>query len=74
VPADPDWLLLPAPLDRLVAFASDGGNPSGRRREADSVVSLFRRRVGEGEACAAFSPPLLLPAGMLMLVPPGCSV
>ena len=74
VPADPDWQLLPAPLDRLAAFASDGGNPSGRRREADSVVSLFRRRVGEGEACAAFSPPLLLPAGMLMLVPPGCSV
>ena len=53
VPADPDWQLLAAPLDRLAAFAADGGNPSGRRREADSVVSLFRRRVGEGEACAA---------------------
>jgi hypothetical protein len=74
VPADPDWQLLGEPLDRLAAFAADGGNPAGRRREADSVVSLFQRRAREREGRAALSPPVLLPAGMLMLVPPGCGV
>jgi hypothetical protein len=68
-PVGPDWQLLNEPLDRLAAFAADGSNPSGRRREADSVVSLFMRRGKEREARAAVSPPLLLPAGMLMLVP-----
>jgi superfamily II DNA or RNA helicase len=72
VPTDPDWQLLAAPLDRLAAFAADGTNLSARRREADSVVSLFRRRAREREARAALSPPMLVPAGMLMLVPPGC--
>jgi superfamily II DNA or RNA helicase len=74
VPTGPDWQLLGEPLDRLAAFAADGGNPSGRRREADSVVSLFQRRVREREGRAALSPPKLLPASMLMLVPPGCAV
>jgi superfamily II DNA or RNA helicase len=74
VPTGPDWQLLAAPLDRLAAFAGDGANLAVRRREADSVVSLFRRRIGEHEACAAVSPTMLLPAGMLMLVPPGCGV
>jgi hypothetical protein len=74
VPTGPDWQSLAAPLDRLAAFAGDGANLAVRRREADSVVSLFRRRIGEHEACAAVSPTMLLPAGMLMLVPPGCGV
>jgi superfamily II DNA or RNA helicase len=73
-PTGPDWQLLAEPLDRLTAFAADGTNPSGRRREADSVVSLYRRRAKEHEARAALSPPMLLPAGMLMLVPPGCGI
>ena len=74
VPAGPDWQLLGEPLDRLAAFAADGRNLSARRREADSVVSLFQRRVREREGRAALSPPMLLPAGMLMLVPPGYGV
>jgi superfamily II DNA or RNA helicase len=74
VPAGQDWQLLGEPLDRLAAFAADGGNLSARRREADSVVSLFLRRAREREGRGALSPPMLLPAGMLMLVPPGFGV
>jgi hypothetical protein len=72
VPSCPDWQLLAEPLDRLAAFAADGANPSGRRREADSVVSLFQRRACERKARAPLSPPMLLLAGILMLVPFGC--
>jgi hypothetical protein len=57
---------------RLAAFALDSGNPPALRREADSVVALFRRRADERAAHAKLSAPMLLPAGMLMLVPPGC--
>jgi hypothetical protein len=74
VPTGPDWQILAEPLDRLAAFAADGANPSARRREADSVVSLFRRRAKEQVARAELSPPMLIPAGMLMLVPTGCSI
>ncbi len=74
VPVGPDWQLLNEPLDRLAAFAADAGNPSGRRREAGSVVSLFQRRARQREARAEISPPMLLPAGILMLVPPGYGV
>jgi hypothetical protein len=73
-PTCPDWQLLAEPLDRLAAFSADGGNPPGRRREADSVVALFRRRSKERGERGTLSPPTLLPAGMLMLVPPGCGV
>jgi hypothetical protein len=72
MPRGVDWQLLSAPTDRLSAFAADGGNPPGRRREADSVVALFQRRTKERETRAAMSPPVLIPVSMLMLVPPGC--
>jgi hypothetical protein len=71
-PAGAAWQLLAAPLDRLAAFALDSGNPPALRREADSVVALFRRRADGRAAHAKLSAPMLLPAGMLMLVPPGC--
>jgi superfamily II DNA or RNA helicase len=71
MPPGPDWLSLSAPLDRLAAFAAAGGNPPARRREADSVIELFQRRTRERHARSALSPPILLPVGMLMLVPPG---
>jgi hypothetical protein len=74
IPTGPDWQLLVEPHDRLAAFAADGANPSARRREADSVVSLYWRRAGDREMHAALSPPILLLSGMLMLVPPGCGV
>jgi len=68
-PGLPDWQLRPAPLDRLTAFAADSGAAPSRRREANSVVALFRRREEELAAHAALSPPSLRPIGMLLLVP-----
>jgi hypothetical protein len=70
-PTGAAWQLVAAPLDRLAAFALDSGNPPALRREADSVVSIFRHRADERAAQAILSEPVLLPAGMLMLVPPG---
>lgn len=64
-----DWQLLPAPLDRLSAFAADAENPAAQRRAADSVVELFQRRSKEHANRAALSGPFVRPLGMLMLVP-----
>jgi hypothetical protein len=60
---------LPAPLDRLAAFAADADNPPARRREATSAVALFQRRAMERERRTALLPPRLRPIGMLLLVP-----
>ena len=66
----PAWQLLPLPHDRLAAFAADNRNAPARRREANGVVELYRRRSMEHETSAALSLPVLRPIGMLMLVPP----
>ena len=66
----PAWKLLPLPLDRLVVFAADDTNTPARRREANSIVEFYQRRITEQAARAALSPPVLHPTGMLMLVPP----
>jgi superfamily II DNA or RNA helicase len=68
-PEGPAWQLTPDPLERLAAFAADPENPPPRRREANSVVELFRRRSDELTVRSALSPPMLRPIGMLMLVP-----
>ncbi|HTB46083.1 MAG TPA: helicase-related protein [Acetobacteraceae bacterium] len=68
-PTLPDWKSLPAPLDRLAAFAADADNPPARRREATSAVALFQRRAMERERRTALLPPRLRPIGMLLLVP-----
>ena len=70
-PTVPGWKSSSAPLDRLAAFAADADNPAARRREANSVVALFQRRVEERESRTVSSPPRLRPVGMLMLVPDG---
>jgi hypothetical protein len=70
-PTLPGWKSLPAPLDRLAAFAADTDNPPARRREANSAVSLFQRRREERETRTSLSPPRLRPIGMLLLVPDG---
>jgi len=64
-----DWQMLSEPIDRLAAFAADGGNPPARRREANSAVELFQRRCTECEGRTTLSPPFLRLIGMLMLVP-----
>jgi len=66
----PAWQLLPLPLDRLAVFAADDSNTPARRREANSIVELYQRRITEQAARAVLSPPVLRPIGMLMLVPP----
>ena len=68
-PEAPAWQLTPDPLERLAAFAARPENPPPRRREADSVIELFRRRSSELAARSALSSPVLRPIGMLMLVP-----
>ena len=67
----PNWQVLPEPLERLAAFAADAENAANRRREANSVVALFKRREGERHSRLALSAPRLRPVGMLLLVPAG---
>jgi ERCC4-related helicase len=66
----PAWNLLPSPFDRLVVFAAEVNNTSARRREANSIVEFYQRRITEQAARAALSLPVRHPIGMLMLVPP----
>ncbi len=66
----PSWSFISAPLDRLAAFATDGGNPPTQRRAANSTVELYQRRGKEQEARMLSVPATLRPIGMLMLVPP----
>ena len=65
----PAWKTHPAPLDRLAAFAADPDNAPPKRREANSMLALFRRRCDEIAADLAPSAPVLHPLGMLLLVP-----
>ena len=65
-PEGPAWRHEVNPLDRLTAFMTDSANTPAERREADSVVTFFRRRVHE---TPRLSQPMLHRAGMLMLVP-----
>jgi hypothetical protein len=69
-PDRPAWQMAEAPLDRLAAYAVDGGNPAPRRREANSAVELYRRRATERDLRTELLPAVLRPVGMLMLVPP----
>jgi hypothetical protein len=68
-PDVPAWNSMPAPLDRLAAYAADAANPPVRRREANTVAALFQRRGEARERRATLLPPRLWPIGMLMLVP-----
>jgi hypothetical protein len=69
-PAVPVWQASERPLDRLAAYAADGKNPTGRRREAGVVVELYQRREKDRAERADLSAPSLRPIGLLMLVPP----
>ena len=71
IPAGRRWQTLSAPIDRLAAFALDAENSPAGRRQANSVVELFRRRGKERAERNTLSSPVLRPIGLLMLVPPG---
>ena len=68
--ADANWRSLIAPEARLAAFAADGTNPSARRREANSALTLYLRRIGGLDANTALGSTGPRPLGLLMLVPP----
>ena len=65
-PKGPAWRHAATPLDRLTGFATDPANTTADRREADSVVSGFQRRIRDETTLSA---PVLYRTGMLMLVP-----
>ncbi|HUB16254.1 MAG TPA: helicase-related protein [Acetobacteraceae bacterium] len=68
-PDRPAWKSVSAPLDRLAAFASEAANAPAARREANSVLTLFRNRSEEAASDGTPSPPSLRLFGMLLLVP-----
>lgn len=65
----PIWKTLTAPIDRLIAFATDGKTPSVSRREAEGIVKLFSDRNADLDlrSCMEIAEPTLV--GMLLLVP-----
>jgi hypothetical protein len=65
----PEWQRRTEPFDRLAALAADADRPPSLRREAGSVVALYQRHSDEFAARAYLVPPVLIPLGMLMLVP-----
>jgi len=65
----PRWRTLTEPADRLAAFATDGSNTPAARREADGVLRLYQKRVGELSGRVRARILDLVPLGLLMLVP-----
>ena len=68
-PSLPTWQTMGDSIERLAAFATDGGNPAAARREADGVVRLFQKRAQDLAARTAIRVSDPLPLGVLMLVP-----
>jgi hypothetical protein len=65
----PRWEVLVDPSERLAAFATDGGNPPAKRREAEGVLALYQLRMSDFERrnSVEVAEPTVL--GLLMLVP-----
>lgn len=65
----PVWKTITTPIDRLIAFATDGKVPSASRREAEGVVKLYRDRNADLDLRSSLeiAEPTLV--GMLLLVP-----
>lgn len=70
-PAIPQWQSQRHGADRLAAFETDASRPVAQRSEAEGVLRLYRQRAAELEARSTFTPPELLPLGLLMIVPEG---
>jgi hypothetical protein len=65
----PSWSALTDPEERLAAFARDSAQSPARRNEAEGVLRIYRQRIRELEAHFALEPPVVIPLGLLMLVP-----
>ncbi len=68
ITAAPAWRSLPDG-ERLAAFALDAANSPKARSEAQTVISLERRRDTELAQREKLEPPTISPLGMLLLVP-----
>ncbi|MEI7732683.1 MAG: helicase-related protein [Verrucomicrobiota bacterium] len=64
-----DWARLTVPLDRLSGFAGDNAQPVALRHEAQTVLSLFKKRRDDFDARDAMRDPEITTLGMLMIVP-----
>ena len=68
-PASAPWARLTGPLERLAGFASDNSQPVALRREAQTVLTLLKKRRDDLDACEAVRDPEVATLGMLMIVP-----
>ena len=68
-PPGPVWRHLADPLDRLAGCAADPATPDARRRDAQAVVSHYKRLAGDLASRADLSEVRVARTGLLMLVP-----
>jgi hypothetical protein len=68
-PSPAPWARLADPLERLAGFASDNSQPVALRHEAQTVLTLFKKRRDDLDARDAVRDPEVTTLGMLMIVP-----
>lgn len=68
-PSTASWARLADPLERLAGFANDNSQPVALRHEAQTVLTLFRKRRDDLDACDDVRDPEVTTLGMLMIVP-----
>jgi superfamily II DNA or RNA helicase len=68
-PATANWAGISDPLERLAGFASDGQQPISLRHEAQTLLTLLKKRREDLDAREALREPTVTTLGMLMLVP-----
>jgi len=65
----PAWRTAEQPTERLTGFATDRTNTITKRREAEGVLKLYKKRCEALDRRSRLEPPDVRPLGMLMLVP-----
>jgi ERCC4-related helicase len=68
-PTAAPWARLTDALERLAGFASDNSQPVALRHEAQTVLTLFKKRRDDLDARDAVREPEVTTLGMLMIVP-----
>jgi len=68
-PTTAPWARLTDPLERLAGFASDNTQPVALRHEAQTVLTLFKKRRDDFDAQDAMREPDVATLGMLMIIP-----
>lgn len=67
----PAWRMAEQPTERLAGFSTDRTNSITKRREAEGVLKLYKKRCEDLDRRSRLEPPDVRPLGMLMLVPAG---